>query len=169
MTDAIRVTDGYPGENKGVLEILPNPWDEDKAMLLVEGSDEWGVKAGSEILVKRHWEIHAKRIHVSYDMILSDKISPILKRYIIDAERDNVAELNMPVFIEFYEKPTEYQIKLVEKSVSSKLRCFEKVCITNVSVDKISEITKYEFVKRISYGGEEGILENHEEVGGEII
>ena len=46
MTDAIRVTDGYPGEDKGVLEILPNPWDESKAMLFVEGSDEWGVKAG---------------------------------------------------------------------------------------------------------------------------
>jgi len=44
MTDAIRVTNEYPGENKGVLEILPNPWDEGKAMLLVEGSDEWKVE-----------------------------------------------------------------------------------------------------------------------------
>ena len=51
MTDAIRVTDEYPGKGKGVLEILRNPWDEEKAMLLVEGSDEWGVKAGSEKLV----------------------------------------------------------------------------------------------------------------------
>ena len=48
MTDAIRVTDEYPGEYiKGFLEILRNPWNEDKAMLLVEGSDEWGVKAGA--------------------------------------------------------------------------------------------------------------------------
>ena len=46
MTDAIRVTEEYPGENKGILEILSNPWDEEKAMLLVAGSDEWGVKAG---------------------------------------------------------------------------------------------------------------------------
>ena len=50
MTDAIRVTDEYPGENKGVLEILRNPWNEGKVMLLVEGSDEWGVKAGSGVL-----------------------------------------------------------------------------------------------------------------------
>jgi len=50
MTDVTRVTDEYPGEGKGVLEILKNPWDEDKAMLLVAGSDEWGVKAGSEVL-----------------------------------------------------------------------------------------------------------------------
>ncbi|MHC1572049.1 MAG: hypothetical protein ACXQTL_04800 [Methanosarcinales archaeon] len=42
MTDATRVTEGYPGEGKGVLEILRNPWNEEKAMLLVERSDEWG-------------------------------------------------------------------------------------------------------------------------------
>jgi len=34
MTDAIRVTDGYPRENKGVLEILLNPWDESKVMVV---------------------------------------------------------------------------------------------------------------------------------------
>lgn len=50
VTDAIRVTEEYPGEGKGILEILRSPWNEDKAMLLVEGSDEWEVKAGSEIL-----------------------------------------------------------------------------------------------------------------------
>ena len=52
MTDAIRVTDEYLGENKGILEILENPWNEEKAILLVEGSDEWGVKAGSVVLTK---------------------------------------------------------------------------------------------------------------------
>jgi len=44
MTDAIRVTDEYPGKGKGVLEILRNPWDEGKAMLLVEGWDEKGIE-----------------------------------------------------------------------------------------------------------------------------
>ena len=34
-TNATRVTDEYPGEGKGILEILRNPWNEDKAMLLV--------------------------------------------------------------------------------------------------------------------------------------
>ena len=29
MTDAIKVTDEYPGENKGILEILRNPWKDD--------------------------------------------------------------------------------------------------------------------------------------------
>jgi len=50
MTDATRVTEEFPGEDKGVLEILRDPWNEEKAMLLVEGSDEWGVKAASILL-----------------------------------------------------------------------------------------------------------------------
>ena len=40
VTDATMVTEEFPGEGKGVLEILPNPWDEIKAMLLVEGWNE---------------------------------------------------------------------------------------------------------------------------------
>ncbi len=48
--NAMRVTEEFPGEGKGILEILPNSWNKKKAMLLVEGSDEWGVRAGSEML-----------------------------------------------------------------------------------------------------------------------
>jgi len=40
LTNATRVTEEFPGEGKGVLEILPNPWDESKVMLLVEGWDK---------------------------------------------------------------------------------------------------------------------------------
>lgn len=50
MTDVIEVSEEYPGEGKGVLEIARNPWNESKAMLLVEGSDEWGGKAGGMML-----------------------------------------------------------------------------------------------------------------------
>jgi len=62
MTNVARVTEEFPGEGKGVLEILRNPWDEEKAMLLVEGSDEWGVKAGREILVKDEETLQGKII-----------------------------------------------------------------------------------------------------------
>ena len=62
MTDAIRVTDEYPGEGKGILEILNNPWNEEKVMLLVEGSDEWGVKAGREMLVNDEETLQGKII-----------------------------------------------------------------------------------------------------------
>jgi len=47
LTDATKVTEEFPGEGKGVLEILRSPWEESKAMLLVEGSDEWGTVIGS--------------------------------------------------------------------------------------------------------------------------
>ena len=50
ITDATRVTEEYPGAGKGVLEILRNPWDPEKATLLVGGSDEWGMKAGTSKL-----------------------------------------------------------------------------------------------------------------------
>ncbi len=52
-TNATGVTDEYPGTGKGILEILRNPWNESKMMLLVEGSDEWGVRAGSVVLEEK--------------------------------------------------------------------------------------------------------------------
>ncbi len=52
-TNATKITDEYPGADKGILEILRNPWNESKTMLLVEGSDEWGVRAGSIALEDR--------------------------------------------------------------------------------------------------------------------
>jgi hypothetical protein len=50
VTNATRVTAGYPGENKGILEILANPWNVDGALLLVGGSDERGVKVGCQMM-----------------------------------------------------------------------------------------------------------------------
>ena len=52
-TNATEVTKDYPGASKGVLEILRNPWNESKMMLLVEGSDEWGMRAGSVVLEEK--------------------------------------------------------------------------------------------------------------------
>ncbi|KAF5431868.1 S-layer like family, C-terminal region [Candidatus Methanophagaceae archaeon] len=65
MANVTRVTDEYPGENKGILEILKNPWNEDKAMLLVEGSDEWGVKAGVVVLAGSQ-ELNKHRLSVEW-------------------------------------------------------------------------------------------------------
>ena len=70
MTNATRVTEEFPGEGKGVLEILPNPWDESKAMLLVEGSDEWGVKAGSGCLPKKN--LHGNKMMVRQPFSLNN-------------------------------------------------------------------------------------------------
>lgn len=50
VESAKRVTKEYPGENKGLLQMLNNPWNKEKALLIVAGSDVIGVKAGSEVL-----------------------------------------------------------------------------------------------------------------------
>lgn len=65
-TDATRVTKEYPGENKGILEIMQNPWDTQKALLIVTGSDETGVKAGSEVLenTEEVKELHVKTLTI---------------------------------------------------------------------------------------------------------
>ena len=51
VTDATRVTSEYPGAGKGMLEILKNPWNEDKALLVAAGSDEWGTKVAEDSLL----------------------------------------------------------------------------------------------------------------------
>ncbi|KCZ71274.1 S-layer like family, C-terminal region [Candidatus Methanoperedens nitroreducens] len=49
-TNATRVTEEYPGAGKGMLEILRSPWNEDRTMLLIAGSDKFGVREGGELL-----------------------------------------------------------------------------------------------------------------------
>ena len=50
ISEALGVNESFPGEGKGMLEILPNPWNKDRAMLLVEGSDGEGLKHAREYL-----------------------------------------------------------------------------------------------------------------------
>jgi hypothetical protein len=50
-TNATSVTTECPGRSKGILEILRNPWNSEKALLIVAGSDEWGVMAGAASLL----------------------------------------------------------------------------------------------------------------------
>jgi len=75
MTNATRVTEEFPGEGKGVLEILRNPWDESKAMLLVEGSDAVGVDIMSQIAFQTK-KIHLNRIYGPYSGYESPKPPP---------------------------------------------------------------------------------------------
>ena len=65
MTDAMRVTDEYPGAGKGVRESLRRPWDSEKAMLLVAGSDENGTDIMSQVATQTE-KIHLKRIYGPY-------------------------------------------------------------------------------------------------------
>ena len=69
LTNATRVTEEFPGEGEGVLEILPNPWDESKAMLLVEGWDEWGIRDSITITTNLIEKSDKKRVIQGKDVI----------------------------------------------------------------------------------------------------
>jgi len=45
ITDVTRVTKEYPGENMGILEVLRNPWNSERALLMICGYNELGVRA----------------------------------------------------------------------------------------------------------------------------
>lgn len=66
-TNVTRVTREYPGEYKGILEILKNPWNESKNLLLVEGSNERGVKVGNLIMNKNKNLEHQTKVFVDWE------------------------------------------------------------------------------------------------------
>jgi len=68
------ITDEYPGENKGVIEILSNPWNSERVVLVIAGSDEKGVIAGSEIL-KYIYELDKASVVVDWEQIRNDKLA----------------------------------------------------------------------------------------------
>jgi len=86
LTNATKVTEEFPGEGKGVLEILRNPWDESKAMLLVEGSDEWGVK-GAENSLLEPMKINVKKKNLIASYTLNEEemgeIIELAKQYLL--------------------------------------------------------------------------------------
>jgi hypothetical protein len=86
MTNVTKVTEEYHGSGKGVVEILRNPWNSDKALLIVVGSDEWGVKAGSEMLMdsEKVGEISGKMIEFAR-VEIADRIVYSHQRRIDDA------------------------------------------------------------------------------------
>jgi hypothetical protein len=52
ISGIVQVNESFPGSGKGVLMILNSPWNGDRALLVVEGFDEQGVMAGSELLTR---------------------------------------------------------------------------------------------------------------------
>lgn len=44
IADVLEVKETFPGKDKGILEILKNPWNEERAMLLIEGWDVKGIR-----------------------------------------------------------------------------------------------------------------------------
>ena len=52
MADVLEVNETYPGEGKGVLEILRNPWGEEGAMLLVSSKDMTGLFVSTKEIIE---------------------------------------------------------------------------------------------------------------------
>jgi hypothetical protein len=77
-TDATKVTSAYPGENKGLLEVLTNPWDLENSLLVVAGSDEWGVKAGAAALAQ-YQAFNERRVSVEWEE-MGQTTSPYLSK-----------------------------------------------------------------------------------------
>ena len=60
--DKHKITKDYPGKNKGILKILKNTWNKDRALLIVSGSDEWGLKVSELVLRQQKLEKKPKII-----------------------------------------------------------------------------------------------------------
>ena len=87
LTRVTKVTKEYPGENRGVLEIVRSPWHSDKALLIVAGSDEWGVKGASEMLTEdeKIKELSGEMVVTEFvpqetngDQIMADMLSSLM-------------------------------------------------------------------------------------------
>ena len=109
MTDAMRVTDEYPGAGKGVLEILRNPWDSEKAMLLVAGSDEWGVKAGVETIIDMGVGIQGNTLMVEESSETIVEVPRSIKLKDLEAYNLNDSKISIPknLYIDSYPSETE--------------------------------------------------------------
>ena len=122
VMDAVRVTEEYPGENKGMLEILRSPWNPDKTLLIVVGSDEWGMKAAalmldeSQLLTRNSVVADAKvsgLLYLQVELRRMQMASPTEERLEqMKALGMEVEDLGIQsIFIYFTEEPTATQRK----------------------------------------------------------
>jgi len=92
MTNATRVTEEFPGEGKGVLEILPNPWDESKAMLLVEGWDECSIMLALKYVKESNMSNTLTHTHICNTIAVEVIVQAIEDAELIDWEASIVPE-----------------------------------------------------------------------------
>ncbi|MCK4528463.1 hypothetical protein KAW18_13910 [candidate division WOR-3 bacterium] len=158
MTEAIRVTEEYPGEGKGVLEILRNPWNEGKAMLLVEGSDEWGVKAAASKLEQTYGInetsviVELEKVEDGYKIFLPSRqfvpspgISPSTEANITSSSLERVH-----VFVQFYHIPNTTERENLENA-SVKLLAYihNNAWFASISSDSPAKILQFSFMRWI--------------------
>ena len=169
MANATMVTDEYPGEDRGVLEILRNPWNEDKAMLLVEGSDEWGVKAAASKLD------HPQQL-IGDTIVVNGKVSGLLynqielrKKQTTDPRADRLEQMNASgmsvenldiqrIYIYFTEKPnTTHVEELKDMGIDLYLDSWippvgnhpAGFLLADMPMDKLDELASKSYVVRL--------------------
>ena len=117
MTDAIRVTEEDPGKSAGILEILRNPWNEEKAMLLVEGSDRKGIEFTTlKLLIEEEQIENLQKTFIETDLLNESWVKETIhgtSRELIFQEA--LCSPKIHVFIGFTHKPTVKEIQELEK------------------------------------------------------
>ena len=158
LGEVIKVSEEYPGEGKGILEIAKNPWNESNALLLVEGSDEWGVKAGALKLGQTYGInetsiiAELEKVEDDYKIFLPSRqfvpspgISPSTQKKITTSPLERVH-----VLIQFYHIPnaTERE-KLENASVELLTYVHNNAWFASISRDSPAKILQFSFVRWI--------------------
>ena len=116
LTNATRVTEEFPGEGKGVLEILLNPWNESKSIFLIEGSDEKGVGFGVlKILIEgeefKEFKFSSLEVDILNEKWVKENINPrVCEEILLEA----LYKRDIHVFINQY-PPSRVPLKVKKR------------------------------------------------------
>jgi hypothetical protein len=169
VTKAARVTIEYPGDNKGILEILANPWNSDKALLLVAGSDE----RGAEVAASR---LNESQLLTASAVVVDAKVSGLLhlqielrRMQIADPKEERLEQMKalgmrvedldtQSIFIYFAEEPTAVQVKeLQDLGINLYLDSWIPpvgnhsggFMLADMPIDKLDELASTSYVEKL--------------------
>ena len=135
-TNATRVTEEFPGEDKGVLEILLNPWNESKAMLLVESKTITGIALASINMLDGNIEFNKKSELFGYLDFL---------------ERRNYQRIHIKVKFKYL--PTMSPESRKFETIGLELYDYipENTYYASVPFDNLEEVSELDIVESVSF------------------
>jgi len=166
ISEALGVNESFPGEGKSVLEILPNPWNKDRAMLLVEGENETPL-----LLVKCALICCASAFHESFRVIVFetledffslDKLDPPLKRMLPRLCLSGFEQWNgnVSVIVQFERELSEEEIRKMEREYGLKFERLPdgspvkigKSYNIHIPASRLIDFASRPFVRRVKSG-----------------
>jgi len=138
-----RVTRNYPGRWKGVLELFKNPWNPEKHILIVSGSEDRGIKAALAKLEEIHEinetciivECESEQKEIHHEIDTTPALAGLLEPYISNITMedigfevtlaDDVHYLNevgkpaVPYIIKYFKIPGNSYVGAVNVSLSN--------------------------------------------------